>query len=612
MNLLGLLARGYLGPGDEAIYTEHGFLVYRIAILTNGATPIVAPERDLKTDVDAILARVTERTRVVFVANPNNPTGTYIPIDDVRRLRAGLRDDILLVLDAAYAEYVSNNDYEAGIELVATTSNTVMTRTFSKIYGLAALRVGWAYCPEAVAGVLNRIRGPFNLSSPAIASAAAAIEDTAHLERAKHHNDEWLPWVASELQKLGLTVTPSVANFVLFHFKDNGGKTANDADDLSQIARHHPAQGRRLRLPECAAHDDRFGERQQADNRGTRRISQRRGLMSEHAGTSGERMFKRLALIGVGLIGSSISHAARRAGLVGEIVGCSSTAETRDKAEALGLVTKAYADPADAVRGADLVILCTPVGAYGEIAKAIGPHLEKGAIVSDVGSVKAAAVRDIAPHIPGGVHFIAGHPVAGTEQSGPEAGFAELFDGRWCILTPEADADRMALAKLETFWQRLGSQVEIMTPEHHDLVLAITSHIPHLIAYNIVNTAAHLGARNGQRSDQVFGRRLSRFHAHCRVRSGDVARRIFEQQRGRARDAWPLFRRPRGVAARHPLLATRATLERLFAEARAIRRGIIQAGQDTARPDFGRRPEGTKPSEILSLVLGIKPTAVRL
>jgi histidinol-phosphate aminotransferase len=228
--LLGFLARGYLGPGDEAIYTEHGFLVYRIAILTNGATPIVAPERDLKTDVDAILARVTERTRVVFVANPNNPTGTYIPIDDVRRLRAGLRDDILLVLDAAYAEYVSNNDYEAGIELVATTTNTVMTRTFSKIYGLAALRVGWAYCPEAVAGVLNRIRGPFNLSSPAIASAAAAIEDTAHLERAKHHNDEWLPWVASELQKLGLTVTPSVANFVLFHFKDNGGKSANDAD----------------------------------------------------------------------------------------------------------------------------------------------------------------------------------------------------------------------------------------------------------------------------------------------------------------------------------------------------------------------------------------------
>jgi histidinol-phosphate aminotransferase len=228
--LLGLLARGYLGPGDEAIYTEHGFLVYRIAILTKGAMPVVAPERGLKTDVDAILARVTARTRVVFIANPNHPTGTYIPIDDVRRLRAGLRDDILLVLDAAYAEYVGRNDYEAGIELVATTANTVMTRTFSKIHGLAGLRVGWGYCPESVAGVLNRIRGPFNLSAPAIASAAAAIDDTEHMERAKRHNDEWLPWVSSELQKLGLTVTPSVANFVLFHFKDGSGKSAPEAD----------------------------------------------------------------------------------------------------------------------------------------------------------------------------------------------------------------------------------------------------------------------------------------------------------------------------------------------------------------------------------------------
>jgi len=230
--LLGLLARGYLGPGDEAIYTEHGFLVYRIAILTNGATPVVAPERDLKTDVDAILARVTPRTKVVFIANPNNPTGTYIPIEEVRRLRAGLRDDILLVLDAAYAEYVSRNDYEAGLELVATTSNTVMTRTFSKIHGLAALRIGWAYCPENVADVLNRIRGPFNLSAPAIASGAAAIDDIEHMERAKQHNDKWLPWVIRELEKLGLRVTPSVANFVLFHFKDDGaGKNAAAADD---------------------------------------------------------------------------------------------------------------------------------------------------------------------------------------------------------------------------------------------------------------------------------------------------------------------------------------------------------------------------------------------
>ncbi|MBK9079062.1 MAG: histidinol-phosphate transaminase [Hyphomicrobium sp.] len=228
--LLGMLARGYLGPGDEAIYTAHGFLVYRIAILSNGATPVVAPETNLHTDVDAILACVTDKTRVVFVANPNNPTGTYIPISEVRRLRAGLRDDILLILDAAYAEYASNNDYEAGIELVASTSNTVMTRTFSKIHGLAALRIGWAYCPPGIADVLNRIRGPFNMSSPALSAGAAAMDDVAHVDAAKAHNDVWLPRVSAELQALGFKVTPSVANFVLFHFPEGSAKTAEGAD----------------------------------------------------------------------------------------------------------------------------------------------------------------------------------------------------------------------------------------------------------------------------------------------------------------------------------------------------------------------------------------------
>lgn len=228
--LLGLVARAYLGPGDEAIHTEHGFLVYNIAIKTNGATPVVVKERSLHTDVDAILAAVTERTRVVFIANPNNPTGTYIAIDEVRRLRAGLRADIVLVLDGAYAEYVSRNDYEAGIELVSTTSNTVMTRTFSKIHGLAALRIGWAYCPAAVADALHRIRGPFNLSTAAIACGAAAISDSAHMDLARAHNDEWLTRVTTRLTEMGFDVTPSVGNFVLFHFDRLALANANDAD----------------------------------------------------------------------------------------------------------------------------------------------------------------------------------------------------------------------------------------------------------------------------------------------------------------------------------------------------------------------------------------------
>jgi cyclohexadieny/prephenate dehydrogenase len=309
----------------------------------------------------------------------------------------------------------------------------------------------------------------------------------------------------------------------------------------------------------------------------------------ENAGGRGrEPMFKRLALIGVGLIGSSISHAVRRAGVVGEIVGASPTPETRKRAEELGLVTKMYADPADAVRGADLVILCSPVGTYADIAKAIGPHLEKGAIVSDVGSVKSAVVRDIAPHMPDGVHFIAGHPVAGTEQSGPDAGFAELFDGRWCILTPSEDTDKAALAKLQQFWQRLGSDVEIMSPEHHDLVLAITSHVPHLIAYNIVNTAAHL--------ERVTDKEVIKFSAggfrdFTRIAASDPVmwRDVFLNNKEAVLEMLGRFSEDLTALQRAIRFGEGATLEKLFTEARAIRRGVIHANQDTPQPDFGRR-----------------------
>jgi histidinol-phosphate aminotransferase len=229
--LLTMLAHAYLGPGDEAIYTEHGFLVYRIAILASGATPVVAAETALTSDVDKILARVTAKTKMVFLANPNNPTGTYIPVSEVRRLRAGLPGSVVLVLDGAYAEYVRRNDYEAGIELVATTPNTVMTRTFSKIFGLAALRIGWAYCPEAIADALNRIRGPFNMSTPSILAGAAAMGDAAHTDMAVAHNDRWLAWLSDEIAALGFKVTPSVANFLLIHFPDDAQKGAAACDE---------------------------------------------------------------------------------------------------------------------------------------------------------------------------------------------------------------------------------------------------------------------------------------------------------------------------------------------------------------------------------------------
>src|SRR5262247_4257635 len=229
-DLLNLIADAYLADRDEAIHTTHGFLVYPIATLGSGAKPVVAAEKNYTADVDAILAAVSERTKVVFLANPNNPTGTHVPFDEVRRLHSALPPHVLLVIDAAYAEYVRRNDYEAGIELVATSENVVMCRTFSKIYGLAALRLGWLYGPEHVVDAINRIRGPFNVNAAAMAAGIAAIQDSAHVEASRAHNEKWLAWLLAEIRKLGLEVTPSIANFVLIHFPPDRGRTAVDAD----------------------------------------------------------------------------------------------------------------------------------------------------------------------------------------------------------------------------------------------------------------------------------------------------------------------------------------------------------------------------------------------
>jgi histidinol-phosphate aminotransferase len=230
--LLQLLSHAYLGPGDEAVYSQYGFMVYPIVIQSNGAKAVVAPETGYATDVDAMIAAVTPNTRMVFIANPNNPTGTYISESELRRLHAALPASCVLVVDAAYAEFVTANDYEPGIALVSEFENVVMTRTFSKIHGLAALRLGWVYAPAHVVDVLNRIRGPFNVTSPAIEAGVASITDTAFMDEALAHNAKWLHWLTNEVRKLGLQVTPSVGNFILVHF--DGNKTAPMADAFLQ------------------------------------------------------------------------------------------------------------------------------------------------------------------------------------------------------------------------------------------------------------------------------------------------------------------------------------------------------------------------------------------
>ena len=227
--LLTMLANAYLRPGDEVLFSEHDFIVYKIATLANSATPIEIPDPNMRFDVDAALARVTDKTRILFIANPNNPTGSYISHQEMRRLHAGLPAHALLVIDAAYSEYVRKNDYEAGIEMVSNYPNVVMTRTFSKVYGLAGMRIGWTYAPASVCDVLNRIRGPFNVSMMQQHIGAAAVRDRAHVERSVAHNEQWKNYLTEEIRKLGLTVNESVANFILIQFP-KGKKSAQEAD----------------------------------------------------------------------------------------------------------------------------------------------------------------------------------------------------------------------------------------------------------------------------------------------------------------------------------------------------------------------------------------------
>lgn len=298
-------------------------------------------------------------------------------------------------------------------------------------------------------------------------------------------------------------------------------------------------------------------------------------------------LFQRVALIGIGLIGSSLAHAMRRKKLAAEITGYARSEATRAKALELGLIDKVFATAAEAVAGADLVILCSPVGTYGELAAEMAPALKPGAILTDVGSVKGAVVRDVAPHVPAGVHFIPGHPIAGTEQSGPESGFAELFINRWCILTPLPGADPAMVERLAEFWRACGSNVETMTPEHHDLVLAITSHLPHLIAYNIVSTAADLEEVT---SSEVIKYSAGGFRDFTRIAASDPTmwRDVFLNNKDAVLEMLGRFSEDLSALQRAIRWGDGDTLFNIFTRSRQIRRSIIAAGQDTAAPDFGR------------------------
>jgi cyclohexadieny/prephenate dehydrogenase len=298
-------------------------------------------------------------------------------------------------------------------------------------------------------------------------------------------------------------------------------------------------------------------------------------------------LFNRLALIGVGLIGSSIARAARAQGVVRSIAATARSPATRRRVAELGLADQVTETNAAAVEGADLVIVCIPVGACGEVAREIGSHLMTGATVSDVGSVKGSVVRDMGPHLPAGVHFVPAHPVAGTEYSGPDSGFAELFVNRWCILTPPANADAQAVERLAAFWSALGANVDTMTAEHHDLVLAVTSHLPHLIAYTIVGTADELSQVT---RSEVLQYSAGGFRDFTRIAASDPTmwRDVFLANKDAVLEMLGRFNEDVSALTRAIRRGDGEALFDHFARTRAIRKGIVAIGQDSPAPDFGR------------------------
>lgn len=303
-------------------------------------------------------------------------------------------------------------------------------------------------------------------------------------------------------------------------------------------------------------------------------------------------LYDRVALIGLGLIAGSMARAMRRAGLAGEIVGTARSAETRAIAAEIGLVDRVVETAAEAVQGADLVVLAVPVGAMGAVAEAIAPHLESGATVTDVGSVKRAVIEAVAPHIPAGVHFVPAHPLAGTEQSGPRSGFAELFDNRWCLLVPVEGSTRGAVDRLRDLWQKMGANVEEMDADHHDLVLAVTSHVPHLIAYTMVGVADDLRRVT---DSEVIKYSAAGFRDFTRIAASDPTmwRDVFLANRDATLDILGRFTEELFALQRAIRTGQGDLLFDYFTHTRAIRRGIIEAGQDTAAPDFGRTKGAT-------------------
>ncbi|OGI48082.1 MAG: hypothetical protein A2151_06820, partial [Candidatus Muproteobacteria bacterium RBG_16_65_34] len=460
--------------------------VYPLVARAVGARTVEVKARDWGHDLGALRAAVSPRTRLIFIANPNNPTGTWLHAPELKAFIADLPAHVIVVVDEAYFEYVRADGYESALPWIGRHPNLIVTRTFSKIYGLAGLRVGYGVSSPEVADVLNRVRQPFNVNSVALAAAGAALADGEHVERTARLNREGMRRLTLAFGAMGLEFIPSVGNFVCV---DLGRPAAPVYERLLRegvivrpVANYGMPNHLRVTvgLPE---ENERFLGALEKVLR-TEDVA----LSPQSLALSPVFMINRLCIIGVGLIGGSLARALREARAVREIVGYGRSLGNLQQAVDLGVVDRAAVSAPDAVRGADMIVLAVPVGAMPEILGEIAAAIDDGAVITDVGSVKGGVI-EVARRALGArfARFVPGHPIAGTEQSGVAASLADLFAGRRVILTPEAETDPGALASVRAMWSVAGAEVVAMSAGEHDRILAVGSHLPHLLAFALMD-----------------------------------------------------------------------------------------------------------------------------
>jgi len=510
--IIELIIRAFVRPGDEVVVADQAFVIYRMVVQAAAGTPRVVPLRNFTHDLQAMAAAITPRTRAVFLANPNNPTGTIYRKPEWEAFLEAVPAGVLVVADDAYAEFVDDAAYPDSLAYHGKDRLLVTLRTLSKIYGLAGLRVGYGVARPDIIDALQRIRQPFNVNALAQAAAAAALGDAAHVERTRAVNRAGMAFLQDGCRRMGLEFVPSWANFLLIDVGD-GAAVYEALLRLGVIVRpmgfyRFPRHIRvTVGTPEECRRFVVALERVLAQRRGgagagepARVAAAGQGI---RAGGASSPPIGTLAVIGVGLIGGSLAAATRRAGLVGRVVGCARSEQTLRIARDRGLVDATTRDAGEAAATADVVVLAVPVGDMGAVAAEVCRRVRPGTLVTDVGSVKASVLAALEPVCARARCALVGaHPIAGGESAGPGEADAELFRGHLCILTPTPSTDRAALARIRALWEAVGMRVEEMDPDSHDRILARVSHAPHLIAYALA--AAVGAARVGDRSVAAY------------------------------------------------------------------------------------------------------------